>query len=178
MGKLSSDTIAAIDAGAPARQYWNIYVPAAAGSATLASVKISDDLAGPYRVVDAGKYEVEGYNVSMAVPGKLTSGLYSFTVRNDDNLFDVATSGNFWYNGTASYQADPVECYVDHVLMVLVDGTWTQVLSYYGKVVDVEYDDSRHTATIMSVALAASMLEQRWSESDAEEQDSGMDLVL
>lgn len=178
MGRLSADTIAAIAAGATTRQTFTIYAPASAGSATLASTLIHDDLAGPVRVIDAGQYEVEGYNVSMAEPGRLTSGLYSFAVDNSDNLFDIATGGNYWYNGTASYQADPVECFVQHVLKVLVDGTWTDVLTYYGKVTDVDYDDSARTATISSIAIAATLLEQRWSESDAEEQDSGLDLYL
>lgn len=178
MGRLSADVVSALAAGSPVRQVWKIYKPRAAGSTTLDNVKIHDDIGGPAVVTDAGTYEVEGYNATMQNPGRLTSGLYSFTVDNSDAMFCSAASGNHWYNATGAYQADPVECFVSHNVQIHDGSSWEDLVSYYGKVTDVQYDETGNTATVSAIAIAASALNELWSAEDAEDQDTGMDVML
>jgi hypothetical protein len=178
VGRLSSAIFSAIAAGSPVRQAWKIYKPRSAGGTSLDSVTIHDDIGGPSAVTDAGTYEVEGYNVTMQEPGRLTSGLYSFTADNSDAMFCSAASSNYWFNAVGDYQADPVECFVEHKLMIHDGSSWVNLVEYYGKVNDVHYDETAKTATVSSVAVAALSLGELWSADDAEEQDTGMDLVL
>ena len=130
MALLSAPEIAAIAAGAPVRQFWRIYTPTASGNAPVTAVVVHDDADSTTRkyVVDPGRRKVSAYNVSMASPGSLAAGTYSITCANDDGMFYTATSGNFFYNSTgATYQADPQECHLEHILYVWSAGAWSEI---------------------------------------------------
>lgn len=180
MGLLTADQAAAITAYAPRyRQTWIVWCPASSGGDLVANNTLHGDAPGsPDRVVDAGRRVVEGYNVSMREPGRLTSGHYAITVDNSDGVLYPTTTNNIWYN-TAGYQADPIECDLEHrVYVQLLDGTWDQLdmVRYRGRVMDVTYDEDRQLATIESLSLAALALQETWQESDGFDWDIGVDV--
>lgn len=178
MSILSPAEKIAITAGLPTRQTWSIYVPRSSGSSTFDAVTIHDDDGGPRCVQKAGRYVVEGFNVSMQRPGRLSTGLYRFVVDNSDSAFSPEAATNHWYNSTGSYQAYPVECHVEHKLYVLAAGSWSTLVSYRGIVQDVQYDEHKREATIEARALAAVGLERKFTVDDAVEEDTGVNEVI
>jgi len=179
MARLSADEIAAIAAGQPVEQDWTVSVPQASGSSTFAAVRLHSDTGGPYRVTDAGQYTVEGYNVSMAEPGRLRSGMYRFTVDNGDGYLSSYSSTNVWYNTSGSYQADPIECRVAHRVRVrLLSGSWSEILYYVGLVDDVQYDETNGTATIQCRSISTFVLDELWTVDDGTDVDTGLNVVV
>ena len=144
MALLSAPQIAAIAAEAPLRQFWRIYTPTASGNDPTTAVVVHDDADSSTRkyVVDPGKRKVSAYNVSMKKPGALSAGAYSITCANDDGMFYTATVGNFFFNATGgTYQAAPQECHPEYILYVWSAGAWSELLSYRGRITEVEYRD-------------------------------------
>jgi hypothetical protein len=177
--RLTQAQLDAIEAGQPTRQAWDIQTPASSGSGSFTATSIHDDDGGPFLVVDAGKYEVEGWNVSFASPGKMPTGLYRFTVDNGDSKFSPETTGNYWYDTGGTYQAMPIECRTAHSVKIkLLDGTWSEILYYVGEVLDVQYDDVKKTATIEARAMAAGFLEYKFTADDGTEEDTGANEVI
>lgn len=178
MGRLSAGEIAAIAAGAPTRQVWQIVVPTASGAGITGGEvhTVHDDASGPHLVTSSGDYTVSGYNVSMASRGRMSSGMYIFRVDNADGLFYPATSSNYWYNSGDTYQAQPVECYVKHYLYVLVDGAWSELIEYIGRIRQIDYDDAENTATIEGYTEAVEFLSNPWTDEDGTEYTTGMEV--
>ena len=177
MGLLSANEKTAIQGEPVYRHIWKILVPQAAGSGTVQSNTIHDDVDGPICVTDPGEYAVEGVNQSLGVPGNMTSGMYRFEVANGDGLFYTATSGNWFYNTTGSYQADPIECDLQHIIYVkIADGSWSllEMLSYEGKIQDIEYNDNTRTAVIEAKAIAAVAMDYEWVNDDGIETETSM----
>lgn len=179
MARLTADQRAAIVAGQPVEQDWTVSTPRASGSSTFDDTTLHSDTGGPYRVIDAGQYTVEGYNVSMAEPGRLTSGLYRFTVDNGDGYLSPESTTNVWYNSSGTYQAMPVECKLTHRLRIKeLDGTWTELLSYIGQVQDVQFNEAQGTAVVECKSLTAVALEAIWTDEDGVEQDTGLNVIV
>lgn len=183
MGLLTTAQKAAIVGEKPTvYQRVDIYIPQAAGNFGLNTddYLIHHDLLGPRLVEDFGRLVVEAYNQSMAKPGKLSAGHWSFTCDNSSGLFYPSATANCWYNSAASYQADPVECRLEHRVYVWTSAGWSELtmLYYYGHVQGVTYDDNKKLATIEAKAMAALELERRWTEDDADTTDTGLDVVL
>lgn len=155
----------------------DIYVPASYGGTPTLGVNnlIHADRSGIYSVVDAGRVSVEGYNLSLAEPGRLTSGHYAITVDNSSGKFYPTTSGNWFYNSSASYQADPIACWLSRNFYIrLASGTWSELtmLQYIGKILTVTFDDDRQQATIETVGLTVDKLKRAWRETDGATYDT------
>lgn len=156
---------------------FDIYVPGAYGGTPSAGVNnmFHADRSAVYSVVDAGRVTVEGYNVSMADPGRLTSGHYAITVDNSTGLFYPTTASNWFYNASSSYQADPIGCWLSRNIYVrLADGTWSELamMQYTGQILSVTYDDDNERATIESEALVVGKLRRAWRETDGATYDT------
>ena len=179
MGLLTAAQLTAIEGTPLYRRGWRIHVPRAAGSATFDTVVIHDDDGPGSCVENAGSREVEATNQSLAEPGRLTRGLYRIAVSNEGGAFYTSSIGNHFYNTTGTYQADPVECRLQHQVYVLAAGAWDELdmVAYTGLIQGVEYDDNQNSVTIEAVALAAVALEYKWSESDGVLTETGMDVT-
>lgn len=180
-----------VEAGARIRMVWTLQVPRESGGTTLDDVVIHDDdpTENDVRsVIDAGEREVWAYNVSLAEPGKLEVGQYQFVVANPDGLFYTATTGNYFYNSTGSYQADPQECFVNHQLYVRVGGYWIEAsnLAYIGKIESIKYHDTGRadgvrplSATIITRNSGISeILKYIFTEEDGDDVDTGINIYL
>lgn len=191
MGLLSAAQITAITAGARVRQVFKIYTPRASGSSTFDAVTIhDDDPSNPTRrCLKAGRREVTGYNISLAVPGKLEAGTYAPEFDNSDAYFCPEYATNVFYNSTGSYQADPQECDLEHKVYVWDAATpgWSELtmVAYRGRIEDVQYEQAGASglagasAVIVCKSLAAlsSVLDYCWTEDDGETIDTGTNIT-
>ena len=189
MALLSAPQIAAIAAKAPLRQFWRIYTPTASGNDPTTAVVVHDDADSSTRkyVVDPGKRKVTAYNVSMASPGTLAAGTYSITCANDDGMFYTATVGNFFFNATGgTYQAMPQECHLEHILYIWSVGAWSEILSYRGRITEVEYRDVANvdgptgaTVDIKTEQVGISeLLREAWTVEDGDSVDTGLNIIV
>lgn len=183
MGLLTASQLSGLRSERPLiAQRWDIFIPDSSGSNPASGdVKtLHNDRANITRVVDAGRRVIEGYNVSMASPGRLTAGHYAITVANEDGLLYPSATGNFWYNDSTTYQADPIECHLVHSIYVYTSSGWSELtmVGYEGKIEEVTFDDDRKQVTIESRALAAVELGYKWTEEDASTADTGLNVLL
>jgi hypothetical protein len=168
----------AIASGPRYKQVWTVYVPQTVGSTTYDALTLDDSVNGVGgihgRVIDAGQRIVEGYNQSLAEPGRLSNGLYRIVCDNSDNLMY-----SYFWTSTTPYVATPVECDLKHQVYVWSAGAWSELtcVQYRGRIQSVEYDDDKETATVEAVALAMKVLEYVFTEDDGEEEDTGMDVT-
>ena len=176
-----------IKAGQRIEQKWQILAPQSAGSATFQTTTIHDDGTTTKCVTDAGSRKVTAFNVSLAEPGKLSIGRYSFVVDNTSGMAHPTTSGNWFYNSTGAYQAQPQECLVKHFVYVIdittLNRTELTCVRYYGRIIDVEYDDGGRpgeavpgTATIVSESGLAQAMRYKWSLADGDDVDTGRNI--
>ena len=180
MGLLTSPQKTAIGDAPVYRQRFHVHVPRSSGSSTTDDFEIHDDDGGPFLVLNAGKYDVEGYNQSLAHAGNLTSGLFRIEVSNKDGIFNASVGGvgQVFYNTTGSYAAMPSECSLSHETYVRISGSWVELtmVVFEGPIMTVEYDDNNGTAVIEAAAQVVVKLQRQWNTDDGAEYASGLDL--
>lgn len=189
MGRYTADQLAAIRAGQPVRQTWDIYVPTSSAHSAYDAVPLDAGLyaggaaQGLTRIVRAGSRKFEAWNPSPMVQNKPKAVRYSFTARNNDRFFYRAGgAGSAWYSPTGSYQAEPQECRVEHTLYVLLlTGVWSELsfLTFIGQVRALHFEDgsdadrepSGKLCTVTTEQVGAwSVLRRPFSVNDADDE--------
>lgn len=184
MALLTAAQKTAIANGNKWRHKFYVVIKHEAGGDLEDAITIHDDISPTLqRVIEGGlgKYVISGYNVALADPGQLSSGLYTIECDNSDGYFYTATAANAWfYDGSPDYQNDPVECGLSHAVYVWDGSAWSEItpLYYSGRIIDCQFNDDKKTVTIQARAFAAEYLDYVWTEDDAIEEDTGMDVSL
>ncbi len=181
MGRMTTAQLFAAIANARHRQVWTLYVPQASGSATFDAVTLHDDDSATKRVVDPGSREVYGFNVGRMEVGRFEVGEYTMVLDNTDNLLKPLTTTSLFTNPTTAYQAMPQECDLEHKVYLWVNNAWALLLTYLGRIRDIEYEDSAFLgvatgglATITSYSKALSdVLDHVWGDADGDDSDTG-----
>ncbi len=155
-GRLTATQRAAIQAGAPIRQEWDITVPTSASHAAFETYVLdSGFLSGPNkitRVVQTGSRAVQVWNPSLQVKKVPKAVRYSFTISNEDGKAYTTTPDNiFKIQEALGYQAEPAQCEITHRVLVMVPDpadyrgySFSEIthMTFTGRIINVRYLDT------------------------------------
>lgn len=186
-GRLTAAQRAALAAGAPVRQTWEIVVPGDTLHLFWLTYPLDSGIfpvlgTEKRRVVRAGRRSHEVWNPSPKVSVTPKAVRYSFVVDNHDGIFYETHPDNV-YQIPGLYQAKAQECRIVHRLFVAVPGayqrstTWSEIthMAYTGGIISVRFEDVADaagnpvpgSATITCEQLGAwSVLRRDWTADD------------